>query len=147
MAKKAMETLGEYIKRVLKESGLKPEEVKKASGGRITEGYVRSIMTGRANNPSIKKLQALAHGLGVSEEEIFRVARGLPLDGSGSSDEDLPDYRVIINLLHASIRNRGIRQLLHEAAKLSAEQHGEAVLMLKMLNERKNDSPRKSKRV
>jgi len=37
--------------------------------------------------PSVEKLQALAQGLGVPEEDIFRVARGLPLEEAENPTE------------------------------------------------------------
>ena len=140
------ETLAQYVARMIKEKGLKHHEVKLLSGGGITDGYVRGIMTGKAKNPSVHKLKALARGLGVSEDEIFRVARGLPLQGERKLREQHPNYRVIVNLMSASLKNRTLAELLFEVAKLPFESHEEALEALRYLNERKHRSSRSRKK-
>jgi transcriptional regulator with XRE-family HTH domain len=74
-----VESLPKYVQRVMKERGLKPKDVEKRSGGKIVDAYVTKIIRGKTKYPSVVKLQALAEGLGVDEEELFRVARGVPL--------------------------------------------------------------------
>src|SRR4051794_5488236 len=83
MAKKGTETLSQYVARIMQEKQLKMYDVEVRSGRRITDAYVGNILKGKARNPSVDKLQALAAGLGVDEDEIFRVARGLPLADMG----------------------------------------------------------------
>lgn len=79
MAKTDKETLAQYVTRIIEEKELTHQEVRRLARGKITDGYVRGIMTGKATNVSVDKLKALACGLGVSEDEIFRVARlGIP---------------------------------------------------------------------
>jgi transcriptional regulator with XRE-family HTH domain len=143
VAKPNVETLSQYVARIIKEKGLKQDEVGKLSGGKITDGYVRSILTERATNPSIQKLQALARGLGVSEEEIFRVARGLSAAGESDAEEERSNYHVVLTIMCASLKNRTLTDLLHEVAKLPPESQEEAVKLLKYLNERRQVSPRK----
>lgn len=75
---KEVESLPEYVKRVMKERGLKPKDVEKQSGGDIVDAYVIKIINGKTKFPSVVKLQALAKGLGVDEDELFKVARGIP---------------------------------------------------------------------
>ena len=76
-----VESLPKYVQRVMKERGLKPKDVERRSGGKIVDAYVTKIVRGKTKYPSVVKLQALAEGLGVDEEELFRVARGVPLKG------------------------------------------------------------------
>jgi transcriptional regulator with XRE-family HTH domain len=83
MAKTEVETLSQYVARIMEEKQLKMYDVEVRSGRRITDAYVGNILKGRAKNPSVDKLQALAAGLGVDEDEIFKVARGLPLGDAG----------------------------------------------------------------
>src|SRR6266446_1686121 len=99
MPKSNKETLAQYVSRVVKEKELTHHEVRKLASGKITDGYVRGIMTGKARNLSVDKLKALARGLGVSEDEIFRVARGLPPDSDSKSQEHESNYRLIVNLM------------------------------------------------
>ena len=73
MPKRTVESLGQYLARIIKEKQLKQREVQENSGGQITDGYVRRIMAGKTDNPSVRKLQALARRLSVDEEEIFEL--------------------------------------------------------------------------
>jgi transcriptional regulator with XRE-family HTH domain len=77
----SVETLAEYVTRIMQEKKLRPKDVERRSSGEIDDAYVIKIMKGITTNPSISKTQALAKGLGVDEDELFRVARGLPLKG------------------------------------------------------------------
>src|SRR6185503_13164787 len=49
---------------------------------RITDAYIANLVKGIASNPSVDKLTALAVGLGEPEEHVFKVARGVALDGA-----------------------------------------------------------------
>ncbi|MCP9496713.1 MAG: helix-turn-helix transcriptional regulator [Pyrinomonadaceae bacterium MAG19_C2-C3] len=60
-------------------------QVAERSGGLIAQSYFFKIENGLVKNVSIEKLRAIARGLGISEEELLRVARGKPK----SVDEDL----------------------------------------------------------
>jgi|SRR6185369_6475960 len=138
------ESLAQYVTRVIKEKDLTHDEVKHLSSGRITDGYVRGIITGKATNLSVDKLRALALGLGVSEDEIFRVARGLPPVPEGK-ELDTVSYDLIFDLLLVSRKNRTVAELLTEAARLSSEAQEEAVTILRFLNSRQK-SPKQRKR-
>lgn len=73
------ETLAEFVKRVRRDRKLSLDEVEGASrrrGGGISNGYISQIENGHNTNPSLSALIALAAGLGVSEDELFDVARG-----------------------------------------------------------------------
>ena len=76
-----VETLGEYLKRIMSEKRLTMIDVQERSDRRITDAYIANIMKGIANNPSVDKLKALAVGIGEPEDDVFKVARGVPLDG------------------------------------------------------------------
>lgn len=70
-------TLAEYLERIMRAEKLSAEKIEEKSGRSISKQYVGFLASGRVNNPSVSKLKALAVGLGRSEEEVFRVARGL----------------------------------------------------------------------
>ena len=73
-----MMKLSDYIRSVMAEKSLSLSDVQKRSRGKISFGYVNDLVNEKSLNPTVAKLQALALGLGVSEETIFRIARGLP---------------------------------------------------------------------
>lgn len=81
------ETLADYVRRVRHAKRLTLHDVEKNSGGGITNSYTSRIENGYVTNVTPEKLQALAKGLGVSEQEIFDVARGkVAENGLESSD-------------------------------------------------------------
>jgi transcriptional regulator with XRE-family HTH domain len=71
------EALKSFVRRVRREKNLSTSDIQARSQGKISDAYVSKIENGEVKNVSPEKLRALAEGLGVSEEEIFRVARGL----------------------------------------------------------------------
>ena len=146
MAKTDKETLAQYVTRTIKEKELTHQEVRKLARGKITDGYVRGIMTGKATNVSVDKLKALACGLGVSEDEIFRVARGLPSGNDSTAQEHESNYRLIVNLMSASLKNKALAGLLMEASKLPLESQEEAVRLLKFLNARRSGASQSRKK-
>jgi transcriptional regulator with XRE-family HTH domain len=75
--------LGEYVRRVLDEKGLTLTDVQLRSGGRISRSYIHQITGGQIKNLTVEKIRGLAAGLGVAEDEVFRVARDM------SSSENL----------------------------------------------------------
>jgi transcriptional regulator with XRE-family HTH domain len=83
------EPLADYVKRIRQEKQMSLADVERNSrrhGQGISNGYVSQIENGQMTNPSLDALIGLARGLGVSEDELFAVARGvnrvgeLPLD-------------------------------------------------------------------
>jgi transcriptional regulator with XRE-family HTH domain len=67
------ETLGDFVRRLLDERGLSFKDAEMRSQGRISHSYVHQIAGGQTKNLTVEKIQGLAAGLGVSEEEIFKV--------------------------------------------------------------------------
>lgn len=81
------ETLADLVRRVRNEKRLSLREVSLRSGGKIANSHISRIENGESTNPTTEKLQALAKGLGVPEEEIFAVARGKSVSGDLQLDE------------------------------------------------------------
>lgn len=104
--RKQAEPLADFVKRVRFEKRLSLKDVERNSHRQIAASYVSKIENGYANADGItpKKLEALAQGLGVSEKEIFDVARG-------KTSEDDPDYK-----------NWKFASLFDDAQKLTPEQ-------------------------
>ena len=74
------DSLSEFVRRILVEKGLSTYDVQKASGNRVSAATVTKIMNGDIRSSSIETLSGLAKGLGIPEDQLFRVARGLPAD-------------------------------------------------------------------
>ena len=82
----ASETLGDFVRRVRAEKRLSLADVHaraKRAGHKIGTTHINRIENGfiEASSVTPKKLIALAAGLGVSEDEVFAVARGKSLAG------------------------------------------------------------------
>ena len=84
-----MEDLADYVRRIRREKGLSLKDVVLRSEGRISNGYVSQIENRYYINPTRDKLIALAKGLGVTEDEIFAVARGKSLDEAETVDAEM----------------------------------------------------------
>jgi len=76
------ETLRDYVCRVIEAKGLTETKISRDSGGKISRSSISDIVTGKRTCTTLSKLQALARGLGVSEDEIFSRARGVGADVS-----------------------------------------------------------------
>jgi transcriptional regulator with XRE-family HTH domain len=77
-----METLGQYVARIMEEKNLSALDIEARSvkaGNRIADSYITNIVRGTSTNLSIEKLNALADGLGVDRVELYKVASGMPL--------------------------------------------------------------------
>lgn len=83
-----VESLGQYLRRIMSEKRLTMIDVQERSDRRITDAYIANIMKGIASNPSVDKLKALAVGLGEPEDDVFKVARGLPLVGQQEQNDE-----------------------------------------------------------
>jgi transcriptional regulator with XRE-family HTH domain len=73
----APESLSAYVRRIMAKKNLTFADIELRSRKLITGGYVRDIVSEKTTNPTVDKLKALARGLGVGDDEIFDVARGV----------------------------------------------------------------------
>ncbi|HEY9285912.1 MAG TPA: helix-turn-helix transcriptional regulator [Pyrinomonadaceae bacterium] len=120
------ETLAEFVSRVRQERRLSLNDVVRQSGNQIANSHVSRIENGLTTNVTTEKLRALAKGLGVSEEEIFTVARGGKLitsddladdeqvaalfyDYKDLTDEDKQELRAIWEMFREEIRRRKLK--------------------------------------
>jgi transcriptional regulator with XRE-family HTH domain len=90
MSKKQREGLADFVRRILKETGLTTSDVEqraKRKGKRINSGYVSRVVSRTATNLTIEKLKALAAGLGVREEEVFNRVLEKPLESDPEYQE------------------------------------------------------------
>jgi len=78
------EDLSDFVRRMLDETGLSESDVAEKSNKGISQGYINDIKNKRVlgSGVSIKKLQALAKGFGVSEQLVIDIARGKNKDNS-----------------------------------------------------------------
>ncbi len=111
--------LPDFVREVRNGKGLSLKAVERAARGGVTASYVSLIENDRVPNPGHNKLVALAHGLGVPEEELLAAARGRVLSE--------PDAREL--------------QLLTMFRELPAERQGDAVALIRTLHKRHGAKP------
>jgi len=126
---------------------LTQKDVQRRSGGKITDGYVASIVIGRASNPSVEKLKALAEGLGEDADKLFHVACGRPdpVDAKGTSNSP-PDLLTIVETVQKAIVIPDLTEILNELLRLSAEERRAFHRSLKRLGATRAKSKRKIKK-
>jgi transcriptional regulator with XRE-family HTH domain len=91
------ESLADFVRRVRNERGLSLLDVERQSartGEKIAGSYVSRIENGLSANPSKNKLMALARGLGVSNEELFAVVRGME---SAAPTVDVAEMKLLLS--------------------------------------------------
>lgn len=124
--KQRPESLADYVRRVRNEKRLSLSEIQRNSQNGINSSYVSRIENGLIRNVTPEKLRALSRGLGVSEDEIFDVARGktavngsdladdeqvaaLFYDYKDLTDEDKQELRAIWEMFREEIRRRKLK--------------------------------------
>lgn len=114
----ANEELSRYVKRVMDEKKLSLRDVQRRSGDRITQGYVGALVKGKYGNPTIQKLKALARGLGVDEEEVFRAARGASRARKAKERRAPAEVLEVLDLMKEVAQNAIVKTILEELVKL-----------------------------
>lgn len=82
-----METLAEYLDRVMRQKNLDPVELAKRCG--LTNSYIGRLRNGTADNPTVDTILKLAKGLDVNPHEIFTAASGIPVSETPQIDPHL----------------------------------------------------------
>ena len=88
---KPAEPLDAYIRRIRKEKGLSLNDVARNSRGQVSNAYVSQLENGHVLKPSVKKLGALARGIGVPESELLARAGGRVQENSDEFQQALLD--------------------------------------------------------
>ena len=128
--------LSRYVRRVMREKRLKQREIERRSGGKITDGYVADILCGRAKNPSVEKLSALASGLGVDPYELFAVAcDSLEHESGERYKRDLPDITSFLEMMREVGENPDLIRIMEQALRLTPQERMVILHSMETLNE------------
>jgi transcriptional regulator with XRE-family HTH domain len=104
----------------MREKGLRVRDIRRRSAGTITESYISEILKGVAANPSIEKLSALAHGLGVDPVELFKVASGGPPGDDQSRKVTDRSYAVrVLDMMRKIALSPDLIAIAEEVGQLS----------------------------
>lgn len=86
------ETLDKYVARIMNDKNLSGYDIERRTRKRITQSYANRIKNGEVRNPSPEKLQVLAIGLDVPEQELFDVVLGVKITRNSQKETDLLRY-------------------------------------------------------
>lgn len=78
--------LAEFVRRIRTGQELSQGDVARKAG--LARSYISRLEEGEFRSPSVMTLLRLARGLGISNEEMFKVA-GVAVKGNGSPDFDV----------------------------------------------------------
>jgi transcriptional regulator with XRE-family HTH domain len=118
----ARESFGQFVTRILTEKKLSLSDVERRTQKAISDSYLSLIIQDKGVNLTLRKLKALALGLGVPEATILEAACGIPLvdatDAPGSefvhamyqyerlSDQNKSELLPMLQLLSREIERR-----------------------------------------
>jgi transcriptional regulator with XRE-family HTH domain len=131
-----METLAQYLKRVMKQKNLGVRDVERNSGKKIHNSQVSKILNGVNTNPSLDTLLALAEGLQVHPSEMISAL-------SGQAGDTL-DASVLVDMLQKILANPNLIEVVNAWSSLPIEDQMRMMNSLQFVVEQ--NKPRKRKR-
>lgn len=101
--------LSTFIKQIMAAKGLSYRDIETRSEETISHGYVYSLVRGINKSPTVDKIKALSKGLGVPEDSLIKIVKGIPLD-----EKDDPAFFIV----EEAIRESGIKLTKEEKKKV-----------------------------
>src|SRR5215470_2503015 len=92
-------SLSRFVRELMASRRMTIHEIRTNATADITESYISGIVKGSSCNPSVRKLVALASGLGVDPIELFRVAAGLTGERECTQPFQPPDAASLISTM------------------------------------------------
>lgn len=133
--------LSNYVRRVMKEKGLTQRDVEARSGDKITDGYVADILRGASKNPSVEKLVALAHGIGVDPHELFAVAcSAFEMRSSELHRAEPLSAIMFLEIMQVVAESPELTEIVQGAIQLSPGERALLQELLASLNAREQES-------
>lgn len=111
---KAPAGLADYVRQVMRDKDLTLVDIERQSGGAITNSYLSKILSGKARNLTMVRLEALARGLNVPLQFLLRVASG------GVPEEDEEFRASLLYLLYEKSKTAGLedKRLINELTRM-----------------------------
>jgi hypothetical protein len=113
--------LSRFVRDVMGSRKMTIHEVRANATTEITESYIIGIIKGSSCNPSVRKLVALASGLGVDPVELFKVAAGLAGEHQSPQSSPAPDAATLIAVMKSIVSNDKLLDIMSEALLLEAD--------------------------
>lgn len=127
----ADDTLSSYVRRIIHEKGLNLREVSeraRKAGYKISHATVGDIIKHPERRVEVRTVIALAHGIGEPEQDVLRVASGLPPQHVSEYKKRLCEqlYNSLATAKTPEMEaylERSIKGLLRDAAEDHHEDH------------------------
>ena len=123
-----METLSQYLERVMRQKNFSPKDVARRCG--LTDSYIGRITKGQGGNLTVDTIVKLAEGLGVPAHEIFTAASGIAPSSAGI------DPLLILDLIQKAISDPKGLELMREWLELPANKQKSLFDFIRFLNEK-----------
>ena len=127
--------LSRFVKQLMASRQMTIHEIRRNATAEITESYISGIVKGSSCNPSVRKLVALASGLGVDPVELFKVAAGLEREHESPQSFPAPDAAGFIALMKNIASDDKLLAIMGEALLLEKHDRPAALNLLRNLNQ------------
>jgi transcriptional regulator with XRE-family HTH domain len=134
-----METLGEYLDRMMRQQNLTPKEL--ARRCKVTDSYIGRVRKGTSANLTVQTMVTLARGLGVNAHDIFTAASGIPVD-----EEAHIDPLQLLDHIHKLIREPSGVNMLQLWPELSSSKRQTLLDLIVYLKGQQVDPKGKSRK-
>lgn len=131
MSEYDIETLSQFVQRVMRQKSLSPREVqiRASAKGQIAASYISRITTGKVTNLSVDKVVILAEGLGVNPFEVF--AASYAAQSLSGSNIDSPR---LLDTMQKAVSNLASLEVLEGWLRLSPENQSKVRKLIKKLS-------------
>src|SRR5262249_25853702 len=127
-------SLSRFVRELMASRRMTIHEIRTNATAEITESYISGIVKGSSCNPSVRKLVALASGLGVDPTELFKVAAGLTADKEPQQPFPSPDAASLISTMRRIVSDEKLLDIMSEALLLETDDRPAALTLLRKLN-------------
>ncbi len=124
-----MESLGEYLDRIMRQKNLTPKELAKRC--KVTDSYIGRVRKGTAGNLTVQTMVTLAKGLGVNAHDIFTAASGVAIDENSHVDP-----LVLLDQIQKLLQEPTGLDVLRQWLQLPPERQRTLLDLIDFLNER-----------
>jgi transcriptional regulator with XRE-family HTH domain len=134
-----MESLGEYLDRVMRQKNLTAKELARRCN--VTNSYIARVRKGAAGNLTVQTMTMLAEGLGVNPHDIFTAASGFP-----AGEAERVDALALLDHLQKLIQNPAGFDILQQCAGLSSEKQKPLLDFVASLNQQPSKTRKKPRK-
>src|SRR5205085_754915 len=134
-----METLKEYLDRVMRQKKLKLVDLAKRC--HVSDSYIGKVRSGRSSNLTVQTMLTLAKGLEVNPHDIFTAASGVAVDEASHMDP-----LVLLEHMQKLIHNPRGLEVLQKWFQLPPEKQQQLFDLVDFLNEQQPKGKGKSRK-